>query len=445
MVGCSSTNSCFLSGTSGTRSPLSNSPGMPGFDTSRQCPKRSPRKRTSQTRALLDRSSSPDVSTPEARTPPTSPQRAKTGEYWDRRVMELAEREAARQANSSSPCRQSPYRPGQQTNVLEDIISSYGGIPDSPTIRPVPSPIPEDVTPSSSTFDFGFPLERDRVDSAHDIGGFTPALAPPPRILSKESPPIAHYRLIPRCQGLRKEGQTLASPVPIKESSKKPAKSSKKSPGKNKTQPSPKSRQCPPRPPRPDNAPVEDLSPTAPPVIRIVRKPVAPLKLSAPIRLVTEDEEAKPADEKKEKEKALLPPCRPSRSGSLATAAPLTPTMPPEPIPSLSPVHNASYALQQTVSVFEDEDDDDEKAKLIDYVRWTLHASKNSFSVDREKKDREKKDKGKEEEAKRDHKRDSNDESESGNDKPPRRRRRSTIRQAITRVLRCGSTTPEEK
>ncbi|OCK89366.1 uncharacterized protein K441DRAFT_681184 [Cenococcum geophilum 1.58] len=64
-----------------------------------------------------------------------------------------------------------------------------------------------------------------------------------------------------------------------------------------------------------------------------------------------------------------------------ATSLPDFPS-PPSVSPSsrgiASPVRCASYALQQTVSVWED-DDDDEKANLVDYFKRGLRGSKSSF------------------------------------------------------------------
>ena len=58
---------------------------------------------------------------------------------------------------------------------------------------------------------------------------------------------------------------------------------------------------------------------------------------------------------------------------------PSPPSVPPSSRGIASPVRCASYALQQTVSVWEDDDDDEEKANLVDYFKRGLRGSKSSF------------------------------------------------------------------
>ncbi|EKG11867.1 hypothetical protein MPH_11004 [Macrophomina phaseolina MS6] len=367
----------------------------------------SPHKRTSQSGTR----SHPDSVISGNSTPPASPER--TAEYWDRCVEKLEEKRRLRRAAAENSPEGKPLTPRQTNRMVLDIISSYSD--DSSYLAPGTS------LHNHPSFDFGFHHERDRADSAHDIETIAQALELFPKPLSTtkskhnhSSRPTSSIKV----QGLRKEGQTLASPVPAKTSPKQQGSESSKKP-----------RKCPPRPPRPEETFFIGLPLTpSPHPNRVVPKPTAQQErrsVAPPnVKVVRSD---------------TTPPFSCKSTPVLPNLEPQPPIQCVESTPPTTPVRDASFALQQQlISVWEDDDDDDEDKKgLMEYVRRTLHASKTSFSADREK-DAKERERGKE-------RRKGSMDSTSSSEKRPSgdRRRRSTVRQAMVRVFRCGDSKDE--
>lgn len=368
----------------------------------------SPPKRTSQSGTR----SHPDSVISENSTPPASPER--TAEYWDRCVEKLEERRRLRQAAAQNSPEGKPLTPRQTNRMVLDIISSYS---DDSDLAPGASP------QNPASFDFGFHHEHDRADSAHDIETMAQALELFPQPLAtKKSKHNSNSRSTSsiKIQGLRKEGQTLASPVPARTSPKQHAAEPTKTP-----------RKCPPRPPRPEEAFFIGLPITpSPHPNHVVRKPVVQQerRSAAPsnIKIIHTDH---------------TPPFSCRSTPALPNLEPQPPIQFLEPTPPTTPVRDASFALQQQlISVWEDDDDDEEdKTGLMEYVRRTLHASKTSFSADRDRDPKEK-----ERERGKERRKESMDSTHSSDKRPTGgRRRRSTVRQAMVRVFRCGDSKEE--
>lgn len=365
----------------------------------------SPRKRSSQSGTR----SHPDSVISAHSTPPGSPE--STAEYWDRCVEKMEEnlekRRMRRAAAMNSPDAK-PLSRRQTRRMVLDIISSYSD--DSTQLTPTASP-------RAPPFDFGFPHERERADSAHDIESIAEALELFPKPLaSAKSRYHANSRSSSsiKVQGLRKEGQTLASPVPANPPTP---------PATEKKQ-----RKRPPRPPRPDEPFIGLPITPSPHPNRVVRKPIAPheRRSAAPPNITI----------------TPLDHTSPSKSTStLPNLEPQPPVQCLELTPPTTPVRNSSLALQQQlISVWEDDDDDDEdKTGLMEYVRRTLQASKTSFSGERDRESRER-----EREREKGRRKESMDSAHSAEKRlVAGRRRRSTVRQAVIRVFRCGDSKEE--
>ncbi|KAL1630612.1 hypothetical protein SLS54_000483 [Diplodia seriata] len=369
----------------------------------------SPRKRSSQPGSR----SHPDSVISAHSTPPASPE--STAEYWDRCVEKMEEnlekRRMRRAAAMNSPDGK-PLSARHTNRMVLDIISSYSD--DSSTL-PTPTASPR----GPPAFDFGFPHERERADSAHDIESIAEALQLFPKPLASargrhHAASLSTSSI--KAQGLRKEGQTLASPIVPMNPPTPPATDSSK-----------KQRKCPPRPPRPDEPFIGLPITPSPHPYRVVRKPTMPQerRSAAPpnIRI------------------APLDPTSPSKSTStLPNLEPMPPLQCLELTPPTTPVRNSSFALQQQlISVWEDDDDDEDKTGLMEYVRRTLQASKTSFSGERDRESRER-----EREREKERRKESMDSAHSAEKRPAERRRRSTVRQAVIRVFRCGDSKEEQ-
>ncbi|OJD37493.1 4-hydroxybenzoate polyprenyl transferase [Diplodia corticola] len=364
----------------------------------------SPRKRSSQPGSR----SHPDSAVSAHSTPPASPE--STAEYWDRcveKMEENLERRRMRRAAAMNSPDGMPPSPRQTNRMVLDIISSYSD-DSTPTASPRAPP----------AFDFGFPHERERADSAHDIESIAEALQLFPKPLASAKSRHHATSLSTssiKAQGLRKEGQTLASPVVPMTPPTPPA-----------TESSKRHRKCPTRPPRPDEPFIGLPITPSPHPYRLVRRPAAPQerRSAAPpnIRI------------------APLEPTSPSKSTStLPNLEPMPPLQCLELTPPTTPVRTSSFALQQQlISVWEDDDDDEDKIGLMEYVRRTLQASKTSFSGERDRESRER-----EREREKGKRKESMDSAHSAEKRPMDRRRRSTVRQAVIRVFRCGDSKEE--
>ncbi|KAK7513221.1 uncharacterized protein IWZ02DRAFT_75442 [Phyllosticta citriasiana] len=357
------------------------------------------------TRRHTQRCTSPDS---DRITPPASPTPAlplsptSTAEYWDHALEKhLRERRTKRASKSS--------RHSRQNRAALEMISSQGE--DDP-----PTPKPDSC--SQSSFNFGFP-ERDRADSAHETEGVVESLKCPQEVQKEKSSQTLH--VFPptnkRASGRRREGQTLASPALL-------------SPTRPKTSSSSQRRKCPPRPPRPD----EILF--IPSLCQAAQSSADRSNRSSSSR--RRCTESIPENSIAEAQDVTPPRSSHSTPSFTASAAPKSFS---EPSPPMTPVHNASFALHQTVSVWDSDDSDDEEdAGLMHYVRRTLHASKSSMSG-RTSSDREKREKSRESAASERSK--SSDDDQDSKLRERRRRRRSTMREAVIRVFGCGKT-PEQ-
>ncbi|KAF2090377.1 hypothetical protein K490DRAFT_54761 [Saccharata proteae CBS 121410] len=415
-----------------------------------------PRGRTSQTYPLLDRRSSMDTS-----SPPSSPER--TAEYWDGRVQELRDRRERMRRNdvqtSSDPNRAtSPVH----ANVL-DIISSYErDMRRSPPTAAAATPAPPSTSQSHqpTSFEFGFALDRNRADSAHDFSDMPHHLKPSPKsTATTTSPATQHGRTSPpgsghsrsssstNARGLRKEGQTLTNPSPAKPASK-PSKTRRWS--RNK---------CPVRPPRPEVSLLDSTStatcttatlppPPPPPTTRIPRKPVALRhQRSMPLQPVPafaasppgSASASRPFSPTHHRQPHPQPPQQHQHMFKISSApapSPTTPTtMLSEAIASGALPGSGSgddaYTLEQTVSVWED---DDEKSGIVNYLKWTLHSRKGSGGG------------GERERGPKSRKKMGCEGSEGGGgveEKGPRRRRQSIKK--MLRVFGCGHTGTAEE
>ncbi|KAK8151814.1 hypothetical protein IWX90DRAFT_419322 [Phyllosticta citrichinensis] len=332
---------------------------------------------------------------------PLSP--TSTAEYWDHALEKHLKERRTRRASKSS-------RHSRHNRAALDMISSQGE-----DDFPVPK---QDSSPQSS-FDFGFP-ERDRADSAHETEGVVESLKCPQEVRRQTRSQTLH--VFPptnkRASGRRREGQTLASPAPL-------------SPTRPKTSSSPQQRKCPPRPPRPD----EILF--IPSLCHAAQSSAnRSNRSSASRRRCTESIPENAIAEAQD----ITPPRSSHSTPSFTVSA--APKSPSELSPPMTLVHNASFALHQTVSVWDSDDSDDEEdAGLLHYVRRTLHARKSSMSG-RTSSDREKMEKSRERAAS-ERSKSSSDEDQDVKLSSRRRRRRSTMREAVIRVFGCGKT-PEQ-
>ncbi|KAK7543352.1 hypothetical protein IWX49DRAFT_409700 [Phyllosticta citricarpa] len=360
------------------------------------------------TRRHTQRCTSPDS---DRITPPASPTPAlplsptSTAEYWDHALEKHLKERRTKRASKSS-------RHSRQNRAALEIISSQGE--DDP-------PMPKPDSCSQSSFNFGFP-ERDRADSAHETEGVVESLKCSQEVQKQKISQTLH--VFPptnkRASGRRREGQTLASPAPLSPTRPKTSSSS------------PQRRKCPPRPPRPD----EILF--IPSLCQAAQSSAdRSNRSSASRRRCTESIPENSIAEAQD----VTPPRSSHSTPSPSFTASAAARSFSEPSPPMTPVHNASFALHQTVSVWDSDDSDDEEdAGLMHYVRRTLHASKSSMSG-RTSSDREKREKSRESAASERSK--SSDDDQDSKLRERRRRRRSTMREAVIRVFGCGKT-PEQ-